>query len=109
MRTAPMSRSEKVLSTGGPGQQVQGSTANDVIRARIPADEKKAFEAVLEKMGIDTSSFIRMAVHQTILQQAIPFPVVAQKQSRHPSHQQLMAALEQINQRFDQTMRDLAK
>lgn len=83
--------------------------ASEVIRARIPAEEKAALEAILADIGLDTSSLIRMLVRQTIRHHGIPFPVVVQEQPPKLTDERLDSIVDALNERFDQTMRDLAK
>lgn len=81
--------------------------ATATIRARIPEAEKKAFEEVLSSIGLDTSTFMRLAIRQTIIRRAVPFSLDAlPKSPRKASIQELSA---RTNARFAKACEMLAK
>lgn len=81
--------------------------ATATIRARIPEAEKKAFEEVLSSIGLDTSTFMRLAIRQTIIRRAVPFPLVAGPEvPRDASIEELSA---RTNARFAKACEMLAK
>jgi len=49
--------------------------ANTQISLRIDADLKAKADSVLTQLGLSTSDFARMALHQLVLRQGLPFDV----------------------------------
>ena len=45
------------------------------VQARTPETIKSEATAILERLGLNMSSYINMALNQLIIQEAIPFPV----------------------------------
>ena len=48
---------------------------NTQISVRLDAELKGKADAVLAQLGLSTSDFTRMALHQLVLRQGIPFDV----------------------------------
>jgi len=51
-------------------------TANTQISLRIDAQLKAEADMVLSQLGLSTSDFTRMALHQLVLRKGLPFAVV---------------------------------
>ena len=60
------------------------------INARVEPKLKKAAEAVLERVGMNTSDAVTLLLHQVVIHQGLPFEVrIPNKQTR-----KVIAALE---------------
>lgn len=48
---------------------------NTQISLRIDSELKKQADAILTQLGLTTSDYTRLALHQLVLQRGLPFPV----------------------------------
>ncbi len=66
-----------------------------ILRARVDSTKKAAAEAVLAKLGISVGDAINLFLSQVCIQNAIPFPLTAQRRLDSSN-----ATLEEIEQRY---------
>ena len=53
--------------------------AMGIVQARTPENVKNDANNILDKLGLNMSTYINMALNQLIIQEGIPFPVKLQK------------------------------
>lgn len=53
--------------------------AMGIVQARTPENVKNDANNILDKLGLNMSTYINMALNQLIIQEGIPFPVKMQK------------------------------
>lgn len=52
------------------------------IQIRIDEKTKSKAQKILQKMGLDMSSAIKLYFHQIIQEEGIPFPITTKKQAQ---------------------------
>jgi len=52
-----------------------------IVQARTPENIKENATEILEKLGLNMSTYINMALNQLIIQQGIPFSVKLERQA----------------------------
>ena len=52
-----------------------------IVQARTPESVKETATDILDKLGLNMSTYINMALNQLIIQEGIPFPVKLAKTS----------------------------
>ena len=52
-----------------------------IVQARIPENTKESAIDILNKLGLNMSAYINMALNQLVIQEGIPFPVKLAKKT----------------------------
>jgi DNA-damage-inducible protein J len=62
------------------------------VHVRVKDATKKSAQKVFKKMGIDLSTGINLYLHQVILTQSIPFPLLTENGLTHQQEEEILQA-----------------
>ncbi len=77
------------------------------INARVETKLKKEAEAVLERVGINTSDLVTMVLKQVVIQQGIPFDVCDRSHVPNAETRRAIASLERGGGKHFETTEEL--
>jgi DNA-damage-inducible protein J len=62
------------------------------IQVRVKADTKKSAKKILDKVGLDMSSAIKLYLHQIVLHNGLPFRIVTENGLTPEEEEQILKA-----------------
>ena len=68
------------------------------IHVRIDADKKKAAKKVLDKIGLDMSSAVKLYINQIVITQGIPFRLLTENGLTVQQEQEILKAEEEAEE-----------